>query len=103
MDSSQNNISLKNRLICSLFHLCTMNNKRSPSALYFLYFLFVDIVDKRQMSALQFGYFCPQKSDIMTFFEQNSKEYLKYYSNNSLKDTDYRSRSGGEERHKCNK
>ena len=80
-----------------------MNNKRSPSALYFLYFLFVDIVDKRQMSALQFGYFCPQKSDIMTFFEQNSKEYLKYYSNNSLKDTDYQSRSGGEERHKCNK
>ena len=68
MGSSQNNISLKNRLICSLFHLCTMNNKRSPSALYFLYFLFVDIVDKRQMSALQFGYFCPQKSDIMTFF-----------------------------------
>ena len=53
-----------------------MNNKRSPSALYFLYFLFVDIVDKRQMSALQFGYFCPQKSDIMTFLNKIQRNIL---------------------------
>ena len=76
VDSSQNNISLKNRLICSLFHLCTMNNKRSPSALYFLYFFLLTLLINVKCQRCNLDIFVPKSPTSWPFLNKIQRNIL---------------------------